>query len=202
LNRTAIRDPRIGGAFQLVPPTTGGLGAKARIEISLPAGDEELLAGERTLVAAPSAALEFRHGLLSAGFELGARLRETREFAGARLGSQLVGAAGVGVDVIGPELLMVGSEFRALPVLASQDHTRPNGAEVRSGLLVPAEWLITLRSEPAKSFVLQLAGALGVPLSSAEHEQPDGSFESERFAGVTTPRFRIVFVVRYAPAAE
>ena len=202
LNRTAIRDPRIGGALQLLSPATAGFGAKARLEVSLPAGDQDLLAGERSVVAAPSVAFELVRGRFASGLELGTRLRETRRFAGARLGSQLAGAAGASVELLPEELLAVGSELRALPTLASQEHTRPNGARVRNGRLVPAEWLVSLRSKPAGSFVLQLAGALGVPLSSAEHEEPDGSFETEHFAGVTTPRFRIVFVVRYAPVAD
>jgi hypothetical protein len=83
-----------------------------------------------------------------------------------------------------------------LPVLVDQPGRSSANTEVRDGQLVPAEWLASLRSAPTEDdgFVLQLGGGTGIPLSS---ETRDGA--SDQFAGVTTPRFRLVFVVRYAP---
>ncbi len=203
--RSVVRDPRLGAAFLLVP--TSGVhgprawGMKARLEFGTPLGDARGLAGDHGFVAAPSLVLGARIGVAFFGSELGARLRETSEVAGAHVGSQLSTKLGVGVDVLRRELLSVGIEAWVLPTLASQTHTAPDGSRIEDGVLAPAEWMASLGSAPLASRDLRLALGFGtaLPLSSERRVAADGSSATERFAGVTSPRFRAALVVRYAP---
>jgi hypothetical protein len=50
--------------------------------------------------------------------------------------------------------------------------------------------------------MLGLGGGSAIPLSSETRTDPTGSESSERFAGVTTPRFRFLLSVRYVPSAK
>lgn len=203
LDRATVHDPRIGVGVPLPAPTSweksSHFGAKARLELGLPLGDESAFSGERTVTGAASVAASFRAGILFGAGELGLRLRPTTRFATAKLGTSAMTAVGLGIDILTDELLSFAAEAWMLPVLVSQPGRSSPSTEVKDGLLVPAEWLASFRSAPAadKGFSLQLGGGTGIPLSS---ETRDGT--SEQFAGVTTPRFRLVFAVRYTPEVK
>jgi hypothetical protein len=47
-----------------------------------------------------------------------------------------------------------------------------------------------------------IGGGTAIPLSSETRTDPTGSHSSERFAGVTTPRFRFFLSARYVPGAK
>jgi hypothetical protein len=200
LDRATVRDPRVGVGIPLPAPASwedsSRFGAKARLELGLPLGNEESFSGARTVTGAASVAASFHAGRLFGAGELGVRLRPTTRFATAKLGSSALTAVGLGVDILGDELLSLAAEAWMLPVLVSQPGRSSASTEVKDGLLVPAEWLASFRSAPTsdKGFALQLGGGTGIPLSS---ETRDGT--TEQFAGVTTPRFRLVFNLRYDP---
>jgi hypothetical protein len=206
LSRSAVHDPRLGVGLALPVPRAAvlaaGLAAKARFELGVPLGDEELYAGDSGFFAAPSLAISFRRSTVYGGAELGARIRKSVPFATARIGSELTSSVGLGVDILNRELLSFGVEAYVLPVLVAQPGRDTPGDRVHDGLLVPAEWLASLRSAPFsdKRFSLQLGGGTGIALSSEIHDGPDGS-STTHFAGVTTPRWRGIFSVRYTPSA-
>jgi hypothetical protein len=201
---TALRDQRLGAGYALIDDRALGFAAKARFELSLPVGDEQEFAGEASWVGAPSVALALTRGPLRLGSELGLRLRETTGFAGAPLGSQATIAFGAGVDVLDRELLSVLAEGFILPSLVGEDRDLPDGTQVRDALHAPAEWQLSVRSVPAPCLALQLGAGTALPLSSERRIAPDGSEDTEHFAGITSARFRITLVarVRFEPALK
>src|SRR6185503_20156213 len=83
--RSAMRDIRAGTAFTLLPPpppAARGFSLASRFELALPTGDESSFNGDRTVVALPSFAGEFRQAGIVLGGEIGARLRQTSDLAG------------------------------------------------------------------------------------------------------------------------
>lgn len=200
LGSVAVRDPRLGVGYALPWPALDPHAAlKARLELALPLGDERLYAGAGAFTLAPSVVTSFRHGALHGAGEVGARLRRSVPFATARVGSQLLTALGGGVDVLG-EALSFELEAYLLPTLVSQPGRDNAASRVKDGLLVPSEWLASIRSVPTsdRGFSLALGGGTGLPLSSETRLTSAGE-SSESFAGVTTPRFRLFFAVRYEP---
>ena len=189
LTRTASRDPRIAAGYSFT--LARGLALKPRAEVLLPLGDEHLHAGEAGFVFAPSLAASVERGAFFAGSELGVRLRETVHIATASVGSEIASSLGAGVHILSRERLSFAAEAMLRPSLVEQNRARGDA------LLVPAEWLASFRSAPFASpdLLLQLAGGGGIPLS-----QRIESGTTEHYLGVTTPRFRILAVVRYAPA--
>lgn len=198
IDSSVVRDPRIGAAFALIRRKQGLVSAKSRLEITLPFGDEQSFAGESTFGVAPGFVLDVRKGAFFAGSEIGARLRPITELAGTRIGSQIVVSAGLGADLLGRLLTVTGEAF-ILPTLASQNHSLPNGARIDQAQIVPAEALGSIASSPTPDWTFQLGAGVGLPLSSARRVDPDGSTTVDHFAAPTTPRFRFVFVIRYAP---
>lgn len=206
LKDTAVRDLRFGFAYALVPreridlqkaAEAGGPGkgfaVATRFTVSAPIGDNTDFAGERTAVFVPSVAADYRVWRMFFGAELGARLRPATELAGARVGSQLTSALGAGFDILPRDVLSVLLEGRAYVNLAEQ-HTsqqsafgitsRPNGETI-----VPAEWMLGVRSAPVLGGDVSFFGGGGgpIPISSSP---------------ITVPRFRFVLGISYAPTAR
>jgi OOP family OmpA-OmpF porin len=204
---TAVRDLRFGFAYALVPrdrvdpvaaSKEGGAGkawsVTSRFTVSAPTGDSGEFAGERAAVFVPSLAADYRFGQVFFGAELGARIRPTAEFAGARVGTQLVTALGAGVDVLSRERLSVMLEGRAYPTFAEQHDTQqsafgitstPNGKSI-----TPAEWMLSVRTAPLLGGDLSFIAGGGGPI-------PFGSG-----GAITDPRFRFLLGAIFAPTAR
>jgi hypothetical protein len=203
---TAMRDMRFGAAWSIVPrarvaPLAQNTWAlAARFETSAPTGDEGQFAGERAAVFVPSIAGDVRLDRFFAAAELGARLRPTAELVGARVGSQLVVAAGAGLDLFARhDLLAIAAEARALPILVGQHASQqtPQGlvsvpcgdaGTTCSSTIIPAEWAVSARTAPL------VGGDLAFILGGGGALNPD--------APITTPRFRFTLSIRYAPLAR
>ncbi len=191
VDRSVTRDLRLGATLSALSrsrATGEGLGLVARLEVKVPVGREDLYAGEAGWAFAPALASEWRKGRLHVGAEIGGRLRETTDLSGARVGSQIVPAAGITVDVVDRERLAVGAEAYAPLTLARQSYVvrAPSGAlvdEGSRGALVPAEWMLVVRGAPALGGDLSVHAGFGTALSSA----------------VTAPSWRATLGVRYAP---
>jgi hypothetical protein len=197
LSRTTMRDIRLGAAFNLAPRLHdfpgNDFGAAARFELALPTGDETSFAGDRSLVGIPSFAADFRRSAFMAAGELGARLRQTSELAGSRVGSQIVIALGVGVQLRDADKLSLHLEAMALPTMIGQrelDLDVDTGKRLASGSrppLLPAEWQASIRS--AELMEGDLSASLGFGSSIA--------FTGD--SAVTAPSWRFIFSIRYAP---
>jgi OOP family OmpA-OmpF porin len=200
LRDTAVRDLRFGATVAILPREridpgllieTSPIALTMRLEVSAPTGDRGQFAGEKGGVFIPSLAADYRHGKWFAAAQVGARVRQTAEFVGARIGTQATIGLGVGYDLLQKQLLSVMIDARALPTLSEQhDATQtaqglvsaPNGKHI-----IPAEWMLALRSAPIKGgdIAIQLGGGGPIPLSSE--------------AALTSPRFRFVLGLTYAP---
>lgn len=188
----ALRDPRWG-------VTLGLLHREGRVEtalaaryvVVLPLGDERTVGGERGFVGAPSLTCSARRGRFFAGAEAGARLRAAVQVGDARLGTSLVGAAGVGWELLPEERLTLAAEAVATPVLVRRP-TLPGANPAPR--VVPAEWLASVGVKPLgpalPAVMLGLGG--GIPLSSA----PPGLDATGPSSAVATPRFRAVITLR------
>jgi len=191
LRDTAVRDLRFGLAYALVPregPETPWSLA-ARFVVSAPTGDTGQFAGDKSAVFAPSVAADFRSGRFFGGLELGARVRQTSEFVGARVGTQGYAALGYGFDILQRDLLSVTAEGRVLPIFTEQHDVVQQGAflgsESNGKYIVPAEWTVAARSAPFSQadIAFQIGGGGAIPFGDA----------------VTTPRFRFTLGIVYAP---
>jgi OmpA-OmpF porin, OOP family len=206
LRDTAVRDFRFGAAYAILPrdrvePSLMKSGAAppsafaltARFEMSAPTGDRGQFAGERSAVVIPTIAADYRSGRWFAGLEIGARIRKTSEFVGARIGTQASIGLGIGADILSRERFSAMLEARALPTFAEQHGVDPSTGSLVSTPngkhITPAEWMLGARSAPfaGSDLALQIGGGAVIPFGGE--------------AAITAPRFRFVLGVAYAPRA-
>jgi hypothetical protein len=200
LKDTAVRDMRFGLTYALLPHTRVApdkrpedFGLAARLEVSAPTGDDDQLAGEGTGVFVPSVSADWRRERGFMGAEVGARIRPTNELEGARIGTQLVTALGVGYEILPRELLTGLLEVWVLPTFAEQHTVTRDGPATLSTpngtTIAPAEWQLSARTSPLSGgdFSIQLGGGGDLPLTNG---------------AVTTPRFRFTLGLRWAPAGR
>ncbi len=205
LRDTVVRDMRFGLAYALIPrervepslakeagrPPPRVMAVTARFDVVAPTGDRGQFAGERAAVFAPTVAADYRRGRWFAGAEVGVRLRPVAEFAGARVGSQASLGLGVGFDVLTHQKLSAMAEARALPTFAEQLDVKPGPSGYTStpngSHIVPAEWMVGVRSAPfgGGDLALQLGGGGAIPFGGE--------------AAITSPRFRFTLGVSVEP---
>ncbi len=202
LTHNAVRDPRVGVAYSLDDALAApGFGLRLGVDATLPLGDRNPFANERSFVVMPNATFGFQKGPLRLRAELGARLRQAVDFGGITLGNQGFVALGVAVDLL-PGWLVVSAEAFGLPPLSDNrgSAASPWLSEAR---LFPAEWLAALHSSFGGhgSWTVSLAAGSGIPLSSETRDSSSGP-QTSHFVGATSPDFRSLVVVRFATAKE
>lgn len=201
LTAAALRDVRIGAGHDLVlhPHSDDDFRftAMARLDLALPTGDEDAFAGESGPVLAPSVTLGLGNRRVFFGAEEGARVRKAVDFGGSRLGTQLISSLGANAELTPDGSLSLSLEAWILPNFLSTRRTLPDGVVVTGGALVPAEWMATAWTRLSQ-WTLSLGGGSAIPLSSETRRALDGTETTDHFAGVTTPRFRLVLTVRYS----
>jgi OOP family OmpA-OmpF porin len=197
----AFRDVRLGAGYGIVDTQVGDSGVRLtvmpRLDLGLPTGDETSFAGEQRVLLAPRLSAGLAHGRFFTESEIGARLRAPVELGGARLGTELVTALGVGVSTLDGGLLDVGLEawLRFTPV----SQGRPGATlGVVDGTLAPSEWMLSLRTQLG-AVSLRLGAGTAIPLSTETRRAVDGQESTEYVSGLTAPDFRAMFGVRYAP---
>jgi hypothetical protein len=209
LPTTALRDPKLGIGVDVLelPPRSlgGGLGpltARLDLGVALPLGQKDRLAGSRSGVLAPEGTSTLRFGRGFTAASVGLRWRGPTRLGGARFGTAAQAKIGIGVDVLEHEHLTASIEAWALPELGSQTRRLPDGSRIRA-TLVPAEWLLSLRSVPMaeRGLSLQLGGGAALPLSQERRHDAAGVATQKTFSGMTSCAFRLVFVARYQPPA-
>ena len=203
---TATRDMRFGLTYALITRPkkhpwrhdAGGFGLAARFEMAAPTGDDDAFAADRGGVYIPSIAADFRSYRLTLGAEIGARIRPTTDFAGARIGTQGFIGAGVGLDVLKQhDLLTITGELRALPVFTEQATVTQSVSGLVSSAngtyIMPMEWMVTARTAPLEGgdLSIQLGLGGGIPTSV----DPSGKV----YAPITTPAFRVALGITFAP---
>jgi len=200
LRDTAIRDPRLGVTFAILPrPRTAPelqakqgrvFGLAGRFVLSAPAGDESQFAGERSAVFAPSISGDYRRGRAFAGIEIGMRLRPTASLSGARVGTQITSGLAAGYDILPKELLSATAEARVLYNIPKQADVlqSPQGlfSTINDKHIIPAEWMVGVRSAPflAGDVSVSLGGGGAIPIGDP---------------AITRPRMRFLLGITYAP---
>jgi hypothetical protein len=200
IQESALRDPRLGVAYSLDDALNRpGYGLRLGLELSLPLGDSSSAAGERALVAVPSATFGWRHSRVATRVSAGARLRRGVDFGDVHLGSEALIALGVGVDVFDPGLLFLSLEGFALPPLGSS-RARTASEAITSVTSLPAEWCFAARTSFRQDSEWSLAGSFGtgLPLSSETRKTTTGADRSH-FLAVSEPEWRSVLYVRFMP---
>jgi hypothetical protein len=188
LKDTAVRDMRFGFTYALVRKARAPQSAEedewglaGRFEVSAPTGDRDQFAGERSGVFVPSLAADGKLGRLFGAAEAGARIRPATELLGARVGTQLLGAIGVGFNLSADERVSAALEAWALPTLATQ-----SGSSSRGAPLIPAEWQLSLRTSPLASRELSVQVGGGGALDNS----------------LTTPQVRFTLSIRWTPSGR
>ncbi|HET7543456.1 MAG TPA: hypothetical protein VFK05_26465, partial [Polyangiaceae bacterium] len=186
LSPNAVRDPRLGVAYSLDDALgLRGFGLRLGLDATLPLGERNPFANERSFVVMPNTTFGYRLGALQLSAELGARLRRTVDFGGVSLGNQAFVALGVAASVF-PGWLTVSAEAFGLPAL-SDSRGSAAGLRVTSARLFPAEWLGGLHSSFGQRgpWTLSLAAGGGIPLSSETRDSSSGP-ETSHFVGMTS----------------
>jgi hypothetical protein len=123
-----------------------------RFEMSLPTGDSDAFASSPSAGFAPGMSLHKRLGRFSLGGDVGCRLRREAELAGSLVGSDITTSLGGAFALLGGGKLDIGLEAFARISLLEQTRrvVHPVTSEVSYRTadqhLVPAEWLLSLRS--------------------------------------------------------
>lgn len=186
---TAVVDPRVALGWQLFDRVLdGAVSGRARLELTLPLGDELAFAGAPGPTWAPAFVLSAEPSTRwHFSVEAGARLGPVTELADVRFGRNLRFAAGARYSVF--DELRVGVEAWMLPSLLTQPETSFGRATH-----VPAEWLASLGVPFGEGFWLQAGAGTGIPLS-AQGTRP-GSDARESFIGATAASFRALVLLR------
>lgn len=194
LDASAERDPHASLAY--ARELTTSLGIKPRLELTLPFGNRAAYASAGSVVLAPALPLEWQPGAFTLGFELAARLRPSVELGTLRWGSQGSVTLGLSLELLPHELLALSGELFLLPSLgeASSQRARAQAIETR---LLPAEWLCSIRSRPAREepWTVTLAAGAGLALSRSSSATGE-----DRFLAPTSPGLRLLAALRYAPS--
>ena len=201
LSHNAVRDPRVGVAYSFDDAiSVQGLGLRLAVDATLPLGVRDPFANERSFVVMPNATFGFEHRPLRLGAVLGVRLRQSVDFGGVTLGNQGFVALGVAAAVI-PRWLSLSAEIFGLPSL-SDSRSSAESSRVTRARLFPAEWLAGVHSAFGSEgpWTLSVAAGSGLPFSSETRESSSGP-ETNYFTGLTTPDFRSLAIVRFAPVA-
>jgi len=199
LARNAVRDPRLGVAYSLGDALGArDFGLRVALDASLPLGNRDPFASERSFVVMPNATFGYRKGALQLRAELGVRLRREVDFGGVRVGNQAFFALGVAARLF-PGWLTVSAEAFGLPAL-SDSRGSAASPRVSSARLFPAEWLAGVHSSFGTSgpWTVSLSAGSGIPLSSETRDSPSGP-QTSHFLGLTSADFRALLVVRFAP---
>jgi hypothetical protein len=191
LDNTAVYDPSFGLAYTpWVSTRDAPLGLKARFDVSLPMGDEDVFAGYAGLGFLPAVDAELALGRFFIGAELGARLGEAVDFATSREGSWVSASLGFGFEILDRERLALLLEG-TLRQRWSDPEVSPGTASTSGPA---AEWLASLRSADGPYSVLLGAGT-GLPLASEERATGD----EKSVLAPTAPALRALLRLSYAP---
>lgn len=193
LEPTATRDPRVSLGYAAA--LTDSLALKPRLELALPVGSRAAYASAGSVTFAPAIPVEWGFGPVITGAELGLRLRRSVELGSVRWGSQAVGTFGLSLELLPRDLVRLGAELTFLPSLVNGSSARAESFALETRLL-PAEWLLSLRSRPKADEPWTLAVAAGAGLALSSQSSPSGS---ERFVAPTSPGLRLLAELRYAP---
>lgn len=150
---SSLRDPRLGGAFALVPRRSpaGLFALTAYGDVQVPTGSTTDFAGEKGFVFSPTIAADLRFaGRVTIAAGTGARLRPvSQSFFGERQGTQVLFGLGGTVDILAPEVLSIGVEARpifGIDARSDVEQDRFGLSTSSSRSLFGGEWLASVHT--------------------------------------------------------
>lgn len=189
LEPVALRDPRLGFAATLLGRRANApLLLATHLDLALPLGTTRALAGGAGPTFAPGFTGELALGPFDAALDVGARFTRAVSLGTVREGSTALVALGASVTVLDAPKLAFAAEAWIRPSLTSPPRGAPD--DTRN---LPAEWLASVRFDPATEWSLLLGAGSGLPLARARN--PGGA--SEAVFAVTAPAFRGILTARY-----
>jgi hypothetical protein len=173
-----------------------------RLEMTLPTGNERAYLGAIGPTEAVTTNLAFNYDRWVVVADLGARVAKPQRFADVIIGSHLLVGLGAAFHILSNESLTVALEGQLRPMLSSapeQVSTDATGTQSRATTVIPAEWMASISSRPAKgSISFSLGAGTGLGLSRREVKPvstlSNGPLEprvEESFAAPTTPRITV-----------
>ncbi len=150
---SSLRDPRLGGAFALVPRSSPSrlFALTAYGDVQVPTGSTTDFAGEKGFVFSPTIAADVRFaGRVTIATGVGARLRPvSQSFFGERQGTQVLFGLGGTVDILAPEVLSIGVEARpifGIDARSDVEQDRFGLSTSSSRSLFGGEWLASVHT--------------------------------------------------------
>lgn len=193
LAHTAFGDPGLSLRKSL-PWLQPRLASSARLELSLPVGNERGFVAERAVTGAAAWNGFYTLGSVSFVADTGLRLSRSTRFGDVKLGSHWFVGVGIDYAPVELDLLHVSIEALARPMLVGApsqvDGTR--GAD----WVMPTEWLLSLSCRPSRlDFWLAAGAGTALPLShrSAADRRTDTWFvppSSPRWQWIVSAAFR------------
>ena len=156
----------------------GGAGIALDVGLSVPIGDEDNFSGENGIVFAPTLLMDFRRSWLSAGINVGVRLRsgEKAGLANSDVGNQLANGLGLTIHLFEEKLLISGETN----LLAEIDDFERMGLELRGAL--------GTTPHPSKSITIWLTASKGL----ANRDEPL----------LCVPQMRFTLGITYTPSKK
>jgi hypothetical protein len=197
----AVRNPIVGVSYAIVNETRA-FALSADLDVALPIGTDNGFAGAIGPVVGFDIGASGGYGALTYGALIGLRMLRTVPLGNVQIGTSLDARLAVGWEVLDDDWLGLSLEAWALPSLVSQSQTLPDGSQVLSASIVPAEWFFSIRSALGKGFDVQLGAGTGIAISSEERVSPSGVTTNESFASIPTPKVRSTLLFRYTLPAD
>ena len=184
----AFGDPRVGVRSSLLPPSIHDFRLMLRNEWTLPLGNETKYAGDVSFTSTLAVTGAYYHDGWSVALDVGARSAAPVRFGDLRLGTSALLGVGFARDIITDNVLSVGLEAWANPVLIpapTSDVPSTNGASV-----VPAEWLMNVQWHPERQPCwFWLGGGSALPLS--HRDIGNAPFADSSFIAPSSARVRL-----------
>jgi outer membrane protein OmpA-like peptidoglycan-associated protein len=175
-DKPAIGDVRVAADLRLVGRTTDPFTLALGVRAWLPTGQRSQFTGDGSARVAPQVLAAGDLGLLTYGARLAVVYRaRDDDYAGSSLGSELLGAAGVGIRAA-QRRLVVGPELFASSVMSGDAFFKTRGT--------PAEWLFGLHYDVTRD--LRFGAGVGGGLTR----------------GYGAPELRTLASLEWAPAYE
>jgi len=162
--QAALGDPRLGVRASLLPSSTHDFRLMLRNEWTLPLGNETHYAGDVSATSTLAVTGAYYHDGWSVAVDVGTRSVAATRFGDIRLGTSALFGFGFARDIITDNVLSVGLEAWANPVLVPAAKTDvPNSGGANA---IPSEWLMNVQWHPeSQPCWFWLGGGSALPLS-------------------------------------
>ena len=184
----ALGDPRIGVRASLLPSNLREWRLMLRNEWTLPLGNNTHYAGDLSVTSTLATTGVWHDEGWSVALDIGVRSAPATRFGDVRLGTSAIFGLGFARDIITDNVLSVGLEAWANPVLIAAPTTDVPSNKGASA--VPAEWLANVQWHPEGLPCWFWLGA-GSALPLSHRDTTNVPFADSNFVAPSTARVRL-----------